>query len=359
MWTKQQEAALEEARNWYATAGRQVFRIFGWAGTGKSTIAREIAGMVGGNVAYGAYTGKAALVMRSKGCVGASTLHSLIYRVDEDEETGKPIFSLNPGSPLTVARLLIVDEVSMVGEQIGRDLESFGVPILVLGDPGQLPPISGTGYFTETDQPDVMLTEIHRQAQDNPILQLATAAREGRRLRYGDYGQGCRVIPYSEYTHADILGADQVLVGMNLTRQTYNQRFRELLGCGSEMPVVGDRLICLKNNREKGLTNGSMWTVREIDEITPQGVYMRVEGDETIVDVKVHPYFFLGREKELPRDRDRDEFTYGYAITVHKAQGSQWPGVMLVNESGVFRDEWKRWLYTGITRAAESITIVQ
>lgn len=148
----------------------------------------------------------------------------------EDEETGKtsvaPMFSINRQSPLAKAALIIIDECSMVDEQLGKDLMSFGTPITVLGDPGQLPPVSGGGFFTE-QEPDYLLSEIHRQAKDNPIIHLAMDVREGREIMRGDYG-AAQVISKSEVTQSLVLDADQVLVGTNRTRRRYNQRLREL-----------------------------------------------------------------------------------------------------------------------------------
>ena len=139
---------------------------------------------VEGKVAFAAFTGKAALVMRAKGCDGASTIHSLIYRARESGEE-IPSFDLWDEAPASKAKLIVIDECSMVDAELGRDLKSFGVPLLVLGDPAQLPPISGGGFFTDAE-PDVMLTEVHRQARDNPIIRLSMDVREGKRLSPGE-----------------------------------------------------------------------------------------------------------------------------------------------------------------------------
>src|ERR1044071_410553 len=192
----QQDAALVSVASWLKGGRPQIFRLFGYAGTGKTTLARYFAEHVDGQVQFAAFTGKAAQVLRSKGAVNARTIHSLIYRprgeeAVADEATGKtslsPTFALNRQSPVARAKLIVVDECSMVDEALGRDLMSFGTPILVLGDPGQLPPVSGGGFFTE-QEPDYLLTDIHRQAQDNPIIQLAMNVREGKEIMYGDYG---------------------------------------------------------------------------------------------------------------------------------------------------------------------------
>ena len=162
--------------------GPQVFRLFGWAGTGKSTLARYLAEGVRG-VKYAAFTGKAALVMRKKGCRGASTIHSLIYTLVSEKE-GEPRFALDPESEAASADLIVIDEVSMVDEALATDLLSFGTKVLVLGDPFQLPPVQGAGFFTMAE-PDIMLTEIHRQARDNPIIRMSVDIREGEYLENG------------------------------------------------------------------------------------------------------------------------------------------------------------------------------
>ena len=164
-----------------------MFRLFGYAGTGKTTLARHIADGVEGEVKYAAFTGKAALVMRNKGCDDASTIHSLIYRARETRDE-QPTFELWDDAPASKAKLIVIDECSMVDAELGRDLMSFGCPLLVLGDPAQLPPIQGGGFFTDSE-PDAMLTEVHRQAQDDPIVRLSMDVREGRELEVGRYGE--------------------------------------------------------------------------------------------------------------------------------------------------------------------------
>src|SRR6185312_7370743 len=192
LFTPHQNNALNSVADWLrakpgSNGTPQVFRLFGFAGTGKTTLARHIADEADGDVKFAAFTGKAASVMRGKGCHGASTIHSLIYRARESgEET--PSFDLWDEAPASKAKLIVIDECSMVDAELGRDLLSFGVPLLVLGDPAQLPPISGGGFFTDAE-PDMMLTEVHRQARDNPIVRLSMDVREGRGLERGEYGE--------------------------------------------------------------------------------------------------------------------------------------------------------------------------
>lgn len=370
----QQDEALKAVARWLKVGQPQVFRLFGYAGTGKTTLARYFAEHVDGQVQFAAFTGKAAQVLRSKGAVNARTIHSLIYRprgeeAVEDETTGKtsinPTFSLNRQSPIAKAALVIIDECSMVDEQLGRDLLSFGTPVLVLGDPAQLPPISGGGFFTE-HEPDYLLTEIHRQARDNPIIRLALDVREGREFMRGDYG-AAQVIGREDVNQDLVLKADQVLVGRNQTRRRYNQRLRELKGFTADYPQAGDKLVCLRNDPAKGLLNGSLWKVMTSSrETVKPGINLLVSPEEDdpdrgVAKIKLLKAAFENPEEEISWQQKKrfDDFDFGYALTVHKAQGSQWNEVVLFDESFAFKDTRQRWLYTAITRAAERLTIVR
>ncbi len=365
-FTPHQDAALKACSDWLKSKpGKggtpQIFRLFGYAGTGKTTLARHLAEGVEGQVKYAAFTGKAALVMRARGCDNASTLHSLIYKAKEtSEET--PSFELWDDAPASRAKLIVVDEASMVDAELGRDLLSFGAPVLVLGDPAQLPPIQGGGFFTG-QTPDVMLTEVHRQAEDDPIVRLSMDVREGRPLKPGTYGE-TEVVRKSDLDPARVLNAEQVLVGRNNTRRAYNKRMRERRGMNDELPLVGDKLVCLRNNRKKALFNGGLWTVTERRASKSKLVSMRIRPDDDPsareTRVSVRPECFSGGIEDFSWEERRhyDEFDFGYVLTVHKSQGSQWDDVVLFDESFAFPDSRARWLYTGITRAARRLSVV-
>jgi exodeoxyribonuclease-5 len=360
-WSPQQDDALKQVSTWLKDpAAPQVFRLFGWAGTGKSTLARHLAQGVR-TVKYAAFTGKAAQVMRRMGCKGASTIHARIYSLVSENE-GEPRFALDDESDAASADLIVIDEVSMVDEALGRDLLSFGTKVLVLGDPFQLPPVQGAGFFTAAE-PDIMLTEIHRQARDNPIIRMSMDIREGEYLEHGSYGES-RVIGRDAVDRAEVLKADQVLVGRNKTRTEYNDRLRELKELPHRQPVSGDKLVCLRNNPQKRLLNGQLWMISEVKKKAGGRYALRLDPEEpgmkAPAKVVTHQAFFSGEEDQLswPERRAYDEFTFGYCLTVHKAQGSQWDDVYLFDESFVFREDRRRWLYTGITRAAERVTVV-
>ena len=269
------------------------------------------------------------------------------------------------GAPAAKARLIVIDECSMVDAELGRDLLLVRRPVLVLGDPAQLPPpIQGGGFFTDAE-PDAMLTEVHRQAADDPIIHLSMAVREGEVASSPGVtatARWCSKIRARSGARARRRpGAGRPV---NATRRAYNARLRERRGFTQPMPQADDKLVCLRNNRRKGLFNGGLWTVKERGAPKATGtVGLRLLPDEGIgraVKVTVRRECFTGGLEELDwQQRKRyDEFDYGYVLTVHKAQGSQWDDVVLFDESFAFSDSRERWLYTGITRAARRLSIV-
>lgn len=359
----QQGAVIQGILHWFKhdSKQKQVCFCSGYAGTGKTTIAKIIKEEIGDNVRFAAYTGKAALVLKKKGCGPSTTIHSLIYKAEVDEETGQVSFRLNKQSALADADLLILDECSMVNEDLARDLLSFKTPILVLGDPGQLPPPDGAGYFNATE-PDFMLTEIHRQARDNPIIWMATEVRNGRKLRYGTYGDSSVI---EKASAEQVLAAEQIVVGRHVTREGMNGRIRKLRGFTDEIPMIGERLMCLRNDKNLGIFNGGMFDVKKVDQ--SNRMFLKMDLDSLDIEtmkpkVKVHRSFFqwnVAKPKDWKILAGSQEFDYGYSLTAHKSQGSQWDNLVVFDEAFCFRDQWGKWLYTAITRAAEKVIIVR
>ena len=358
-----QVEAVEKIKTWLTARNKQVFRLFGYAGTGKTTTIAVAVEQLNLRVAYIAYTGKAASVMRNNG-LPAETLHGLIYLFEhEDKKNRELYFSLNPESKAQFVDLIVLDECSMVGESTARDLLSFGTPVLAIGDPAQLPPVKDAGYFTNAE-PDMLLTEVHRQALDSPVLKLATQVREGVTPGVGQYGDSA-IILGSRMDEDRLWTADQVLVGMNKTRERLNKRARAHFGMTGPYPQFGDKLVCTRNSRTHGVLNGELFTVISCEHApNPRWLIISVANNDSptqrvIEALPVHKGFFDGRQMFDYDESKSVHFDYGYALTVHKAQGSQWNDVIIVDESVVFREKSRNWLYTGITRAAERVTIVR
>jgi exodeoxyribonuclease-5 len=404
-WGPQQSRALAEVAAWLKDPSQQVYTLFGYAGTGKTTLAQHLAATSDGLTLFAAYTGKAASVLRQKGCAGASTLHSLLYEVsehakeelnrlleelnelpkdapsierrelegmivDERRRIARPRFSRNDASQVQNASLVVLDECSMVNSQLAYDLLSFKKKVLVLGDPAQLPPVKGGGFFTNKT-PDLLLTEIHRQALDNPIVRWATEIREGRSVPYGDEG-AARKIRKEDISMRDLalLGA-QLLTGKNETRRKLNTACRTALGYTGAYPKKGERLVILRNDRNAGVLNGV--TCETLDEAVYDtefmdgsfGMRLAYEGREIEVEMDCQHFDAYGDPKigELPDgsyDRGTIPADFGYALTVHKSQGSQWDHVALCDDGFAKWDPTmrKRWMYTAVTRAAKQLLIV-
>jgi exodeoxyribonuclease-5 len=401
--TTQQDSAVEAVRGWYfgqmsdaaSLRALKPFRLFGPAGTGKTTIVRHIADALGVDAVYGAYTGKAASVLQRKG-VPATTIHSAIYRpaglrevkarletlqreldmVDPEEpfeaeniraemtECEKALsarvgFVLNPDSEWAHADLIVLDEVSMVNAKMAADIESFGVPILVLGDPAQLPPIDGGGYYTDAE-PDFLLTEVHRQALDSPVLHLATDVRLG--LPWVS-----SVVPVSL---TEAMEADQILVWKNATRWNLITKIREKQGRQAGLPEPGDRIMCLVNNRDAGVLNGQQFEVIRCrrDDMGFEIEAVDDEGNARTLQAFADGFQGLEQEQKAKKDLSawrgrRALYTFANAITCHKAQGSEWPYVYVVDQTQqMTRDtaEYRRrFMYTAITRASDRVTIAR
>lgn len=368
-----QVAAIKAIVEWFfddREDAPQEFYLAGYAGVGKSTVAaiaiEEIKNRRGGwlNVEVGAYTGKAANVLRKKGNPTAKTIHSMIYV--PDEVNGKTVFVLALDSaPAAFADLIVLDEVSMVDMKMADDVRAFGKKILVMGDPAQLPPVGGAGAFLTRD-PDFFLDEIHRQAAESPIIRIATMFRQRQMPDFGDYGDGVVVaklrgdnagLAYREET--------QTIVAINRVRQTLNKQIRTRRGFEGRDPLKGERVICCRNDRDAGIFNGGLGELLTDSRRLLDGENFRltVEMEDLkfpLQSIPVNVSLFDGHFDETIVKPERlskgvQLFDFGYVLTCHKAQGSEFDDVTVIDDSGVFRaDQWK-WRYTAATRASERL----
>lgn len=416
--------------------------IGGFAGTGKSTILPFILESLGyqpETVTFCAPTGKAAKVMRQKlkaqsyPNANASTIHSAIYHAKpkpvealerelaekqgefeelcilaktenspqlagaiikmrkllatmreqlEDAYAEKDLaFQLNPDAAIQMSQLIVVDEASMVGARMAHDLMSFGVPILAMGDPGQLPPVKDDEGLT-AGRPDIFLDEIHRQAADNPIIWLSKLAREGKDLPMGKHGETVEVLKRKAYD--PILDFDtrpMFLVGTNKTRWRYNQMLREEFGFAEDVrdrtgPQRGEPLIITKNVKDHpNLVNGAECIALSSHDHLEEGestFALNFEDEEGVAYENKKVFQGLFEEHFSRRAggfscpnsvafrarKNSIQMDWGFALTVHKSQGSQWDHVVVNDESSVFGEDMDKHLYTAVTRAAETLKVL-
>jgi len=350
----QQIAAFDAIMTWFKDPARQTFALAGYAGTGKSTLANMIAAECG-KTAFLAYTGKAAHVLRTKGCQNVSTIHAALYQIIGADAEGQPIFDVNPENAIEMMDLVIVDEYSMLPENLIKDLYATGAKILYLGDPFQLPPVNG-----ECDiEPDFFLSEIHRQALESPILRYATAVRLGDSFGFCDEG-AFKYMPYTKTNRDLYMNAEQVICGRNATRSNWNARFRKFKGLEGPLPVTGDKMICLKNNKRMGLFNGMIGEITSIsvkDAFKYNLSFLPEGATESIPCVASRLQF--NSEKGPGEDAwyGTQYFDFARAITAHKSQGSEWDNVCVMEQQN---RKWSmpRWRYTAATRAAKRLAYI-
>jgi exodeoxyribonuclease-5 len=331
-------------KNWRRLKPR--FVLAGYAGTGKTTAIACLAAEWP-NAAVAALCGKAASVLRSKG-VDAQTIHSLLYIVLKDKR-GNLRYRRRDGLP--GVETIIIDEASMVDHLSWQDLLSFGLPILAVGDDGQLEPVGTSAELMKF--PDIRLERIHRQAESNPILRLATAFRENRDVPFWTDRSGrLRIARRSEFW--DLLEPDvQIVCGFNKTRHRVNARVREQLGATGRLPSKGERLICLKNNLRYRIFNGQQAVCAGVGLSSRGWVELDVQmEDGHVLTVPCSIEQFGNDLLTDHRDPKVALFDYGYCLTAHKAQGSEWEAVLVLEEIG---SQWdaSRWRYTAVTRAKE------
>ncbi len=357
-------------------------KIGGYAGTGKTTlIAHTLNHLREKNkkktIALACFTGKAAFVLREKLFAAEAlqdeycgTIHGLMYRPVEDENGN---VSWQRRSSID-ADLIIIDEASMVSEQIYNDLKQYGVPMLFIGDHGQLPPIGGQLALME--KPDVTLITIQRQAAQNPIIALSMVVRqEGKVPDHSNAmaadGSGWQKISSRLHDLVKVVpdpGAAMFLCGYNKTRVFLNGAIRGRLGFRDAKPMQGEKLICLKNSRETGIFNGMGGLLKKID--WPEDGHsanadIQMEDGTTFKGYVIKDQFgaqaTLREHPKIDVRELRELFDWGYALTVHKAQGSESERVFLIEErfSSMDDETWRRWLYTGVTRARKHLTVVE
>lgn len=375
--TDGQREAVRKSLLWYYSDNkpRNIFVIAGVAGSGKSTTLNTLVSTLGlerYQVLYVAPTGKAASVLRMKGCI-ANTVHKTFYLVHKMDN--RIIFTKKKTMPSTV-KLIVMDELSMVNAKMMEDVLSFNIPIIGVGDPMQIPPIYGENPYIRNY--DVFLDQVMRQQGTSGILDLATMARKGEYIKYGEYKES-KVVPLSNIH--DMENYDIVICWKNSTRRDLNKLIREKKGFSGSYPMKGEKLLCLKNNYTHMLdynedipimlVNGLGLIADEPAIVDGDYLNMKYNVDfmpdnpfDTRVDKSVFDSYITGEEiddnvmfNNLPEDVA--VLDYGYAVSCHKSQGAEWGNVLYLDEFKGSVDMYNRMTYTAITRAKKSITIAR
>ena len=401
--SKEQSIALDKINRWLKSDDWWCFRLGGYAGTGKTFLLQHLINSYDERLTCCAPTGKAASVLRSKlDGMDVSTIHSVLYKpvapysekldkllelLEKDPDNKelqekvkieaelfakkKVSFLSKETTEIMPGQLVIIDEASMVTPRMIEDIKATGCRALFVGDPGQLPPVNSANWFSGSEV-DYTLETVQRQALDSPIVRMSLEVREGG-LRKSNYQyDDCKIISKADLTDEDWLATDQVITGRNATRHRLNRYFRNQLDFHGEMPVAGDKLICLKNESvdDTLFINGTQCVATSdthFDENTKENyIDIDYEGNE-LEAVKFYDYHcrlhYSSGLVEAPwfNRQNYREFDYSYAITVHKSQGSEWDSVIIADDKMQYEKKKfrKRWLYTAITRAKNKLIWAQ
>ncbi len=380
-----QQTVLDQVMAWIDAPVGDYLTIGGYAGTGKTTLTAFIRQEIFNKapllkIAFCSYTGKAARNLEEKlkenkaifSGDSVSTIHSLIYTAITNKQGNITGWKRRD---FMDADLIIVDEASMVDPFILNDLLSYEVPIVAVGDHGQLPPI-GTNYSL-MQSPHLTLTQIHRQEEDSPIIDVSILARTSGEIPVQKFGTGVIKISRNDPDSREILNEalesfneeTLIICGYNATRLRLNKELRARKDRYGDVPEAGDRVVALKNNHYSGIHNGAVGTITKILEEDKTGNWLLVKIDIDGQDKPYQGYIYkpqfnqketiIGNLKD-PDGHQGDLFDFGYALTVHKAQGSQADSVILFEERfpKSSDEEWRRWLYTAVTRAKQNLLIV-
>lgn len=381
--TKQKDI-LNDILRWYKEKKTSYLTLGGYAGTGKTTLLghlnlklhKEFKAI---NIAYCSFTGKASVVLKKKlqetnslkSSDFVGTIHRLIYKAIVDERDVIIGWEKIPEDDFKY-ELIVVDEASMVSQDIWRDLLSFNKPVLAVGDHGQLPPVEGK--FNLMSNPMLRLEEIYRQEKENPIIVVSEMARKYGEIPVMEFSKCVKKFSRQDDDVMEFLtdklsgygDNNMVLVGYNHTRVKLNEGIRQLLEFEGKQPTIGDRVICLRNNTQLGIFNGMLGTIQSIEQIKQKDLpdYYQTDilfdGENDVFHLPISIEQFGQKETIKGSTREINLFDFGYALTVHKAQGSQAEKVILFEERfpRMDDDNWRRWLYTGVTRATKELYII-
>ena len=392
--TNKQEEGLKVAVARYK-AHEPYTCISGYAGSGKSTLVKFIIAALGVPeelVKYVAFTGKAATVLKQKGCAEATTAHKLLYWA-KPLPNGKYIFEPRKHFE-TPTRVIVVDEVSMLPKSMWELLLSHHTYILAMGDPGQLPPIDKSEANGVLDNPHVFLDEVMRQAQESEIIRLSMHVREGKPIStFKAAGAEVQIYNKNQVVDGMYSWADQILCATNKKREEINNFVRKMKGFGAE-PEVGDKIISLHNHWDEyslygdwSLTNGCIGEIIDSNLVSEQLPYVvkekpiqllytdiKIDNEDLFINLPIdykqlktgeaaltpQQIYRLKKMKLLDGPTDVYDFAYAYAITCWKAQGSEWNKVLFFEEEFPYdKETHKKYLYTGITRASKKLVVIK
>ena len=411
-----QERVYEKIIYWSRTSNPgSLLTVGGFAGTGKSTLLSLFAAETDLKIAYICFTGRASSILgRKLKAAGIATtnrsqtdddrrlsgrwahlfyspyskearlpfcgtIHRLIYRPLINFAT-EVLYGWEKRDKLDRDYdIIVIDEASMVDAKMIEDIKKHGVRILAVGDHGQLPPVAGDGSLML--EPHLRLEKIHRQAEGSPIIQLSRVIREegrfdrsladGQRLIFGSTRDLRRAfVEIAEKPRLETA----VLCWRNQTRVNINRSIRDYFGFAGKPPQDGEPVLCLRNyppvyNGMRGVMVGAArpydvqwWLMDANIDFPDEGIeglgyeicrdqFHRHETIKSTDDLKAMNIHVstMGDAGKL--------FDFGYAMTVHKSQGSGFEHAIVYTDWRM-DDKMRRLAYTAVTRAISKLTVL-
>lgn len=379
---KQKEAVLKSI-SWYYTKSheQQLWLLLAGAGAGKTTTISYIVralGISSSSVLFCSLTGKACVVNRLKGNM-SQTIHKSFYNAKVYKNN--VYFTKKPTIPSFI-KLIVIDEFGMVGDSIIEDILSFGVPVIGIGDPGQIQPLFEKNTYIKEESADAYLTEVMRTNSKSGILDIASIYRNKQIPKIGCYGDS-NVFEYKEEIKP-LVEYSKILVWRNKTRKLINKMIRDDLNITEKYPIKGEKVVFLANRYDKSIPYIG------IDINIMNGLESIVLEDYKIVNdnqiqLKLRPYFmedsseffdvlcnrriFDSYHEDTPElklimqtDRELDYNSifvdFAYATTINSSQGSEYSDVLVLDEVPKFRPEYFNLLYTAVTRAQKRVDVL-
>lgn len=377
----EQQVAHDDIMQYFIKNPKPYWILTGYAGTGKTTLLSHILKSdeeyyklkeSKSRTAVLTLTWKASIILHRKGITQAQSIHSFLYCSEWNETTKDYNYTKKTKKDIQSRYdAIIIDEASMVSKEIKDDLLATELPILFVGDPFQLPPVTkDLQELHFLDNADSKLVTIQRQALDNPIIELSMIIREDSSFNYrkylGSHKDKIWIVNKSQMNLNWLINADQVICGTNASRIEKNNLIRQLLGYDvKKFPDINEKLIALSNYKEKNIYNGTLlYTDKSYKEDNAAPVKKRMvlrteEGKKHIVKC-VFTDLFENKDdiRPLVRDKQLIQVALGSVITCHKAQGSQWNNITILNEPFGTDIDKRRWQYTALTRAVDKAVIL-
>lgn len=389
--TNDQYYGLAKLERWYQKFNHQIIEISGVVGTGVWETIQKFIDNIGFDpreIMYLSYDQKQVLEMASKR-YHAYYINGIIYNytriVDFDtipvinRRSTQIDFVWKKSVRKKIDpkyRLIVVFDSILINESTLNDLCTFGLPIILIRDPMLIP---SPDTFTFMRDPNIEFNEVNPELIKNPIVYFAHKILNDEKIKPGNYDK-VSVVSKKQMNLYNLRSSDMTITMTENMRKEINRIYREkILKIKNSINIVGERMVVmdniygerLVNEDEKKikiyLTKGLVGTLSKCNKHAEVTKYVPIDFKpdfyhESFTDLYMNRHYLNGVEtpsrQQIPDDIINLE--YAYALSVYTARVSHWNKVTMTTEMNEFDDPelQKRILYTGITKARQSLTLI-